>query len=231
MTTENVIEMERKYLISENVYNKLISNNVLFEKEIKQNYLFTHNTASIFYKNGNWTVSVFAKTKTQNINYVIRFKQLDNLKKSNEILSPFDGKNLIKEKGFVFRFRLSNDQVIFTCKYKNQNGVGDFEFEVELIDMNKRNVLDFMSKDYFNVYKNRKGITGKNDLVYELDKFTSNPEQNLFVAEVEFPSEDAYNAFVPDFDFEREVTKEREFKNNFMSLNNGLNHLKTVNLI
>ena len=54
------------------------------------------------------------------------------------------------------------------------------------------------------------------DLTIELDLFDA-PFQNLVIAEVEFPSEEMANAFLPPDWFERDVTFDERYHNSYLS--------------
>ena len=229
MATTNPIEMERKFLITDDTLKYMRQSlSIKFNKIISQNYLFPENTNELYFdiESKEWVFNLFSNTVTQKILYTFKIRQIDNVDVAIDVLKDFNKINIINDKSFVSRFRLSNSDVIFTCKYKNPFGLGDFEFEVVLSGQEKKFALHFMNSDLFKISKNRTGFLSllqfdKQDLIYEVDSFSS--KNNRFVMlEVEFNSEENYKSFIPDFDFIKEVTNDIEFKNNFMAYNNGL---------
>jgi len=111
----------------------------------------------------------------------------------------------------VIRIRKSNDQYYLTCKGKGLMAREEFEMLISPEDYNhlktKLDTPPIIKKRY---------LLPLGPYTIELDIFQGHL-QGLVIAEVEFPSLDAAEIFVPPTWFGKEVTMDHRFQNNQLS--------------
>ncbi|MBQ0059246.1 MAG: CYTH domain-containing protein [Lachnospiraceae bacterium] len=112
----------------------------------------------------------------------------------------------------VVRVRRLNDEYILT--YKGKGLLAREEYNLPLTAEAYAHLIQ--KSDGYIISKKRYLIPLENDLTIELDRFVS-PRQGLLMAEVEFPTEEAANAFVPPAWFGEEVTFDPNYHNSTMS--------------
>ena len=112
----------------------------------------------------------------------------------------------------VVRIRRQDDEYILT--YKSKGFLSREEYNLPL---NKDAYHHLKTKaDGHVIAKKRYLISLSETLTIELDIFKA-PYQDLQLAEVEFPNEDAANAFVPPHWFGEEVTYSSAYQNSTLS--------------
>ena len=112
----------------------------------------------------------------------------------------------------VVRIRRQDDEYILT--YKSKGFLSREEYNLPL-DKDAYNHLK-TKVDGIVIAKKRYLISLTNDLTIELDIFAA-PYQNLQLAEIEFPSENAAKTFVPPHWFGEEVTYSSTYQNSTLS--------------
>lgn len=115
-------------------------------------------------------------------------------------------KSSMLEQGYIstepsLRIRRHDDRYIFTCKGEGKLCREEFE-----LDITEKSFLHLKTKVEGNwIKKTRYFIPYENNLTIEVDVFDA-PFAPLVYAEVEFPDEEAANAFVAPAWFGKEVT-------------------------
>lgn len=112
----------------------------------------------------------------------------------------------------VIRIRRRDDNYILTCKGKGF--LAREEYEMPLPKDSYEHLLK--KADGNIIKKTRYFIPYENGLTIELDHFAS-PMTDLYLAEVEFSSEEEANAFVPPVWFSEDVTYDERYHNSYMS--------------
>lgn len=117
----------------------------------------------------------------------------------------------------VVRIRRSNDSYYLT--YKSKGLLAREEYNLPLT----REAYEHLrpKADGIVISKVRYVIPEKDGLSIELDIFGA-PYQGLLLAEVEFPSEEAANAYVPPAWFGEDVTYSTKYHNSTLSKGEGL---------
>lgn len=146
------------------------------------------------------------------------------VKRLPEDLNQYSSKKI--EQGYlctnpVVRIRKSNDDYILTYKSKfgieketQQAGCVSNEIEAPLT----KDAYEHLKKkvDHHMVCKTRYIIPLEDGLIAELDLFTEHLEGLVFV-EVEFPNIKAALSFIPPEWFDKEVSFDKRYKNNYLS--------------
>lgn len=150
----------------------------------------------------------------------IERKFLIDKNKLPENLEQYPSKQI--EQGYlctdpVVRIRRSNDSYYLT--YKSKGLLAREEYNLPLT----REAYDHLrpKADGIVISKVRYVIPEKDGLSIELDIFGA-PYQGLLLAEVEFPSEEAANAYVPPAWFGEDVTYSTKYHNSTLSKGEGL---------
>ena len=111
----------------------------------------------------------------------------------------------------VVRVRKEGDDYVLTYK-----GKGKMVREEYNLPLNKESYEHMLKKCDGNIIRKRRYFIPLGDLTIELDEFKG-PFAPLLMAEVEFPSLDAANSFVPPEWFGEDVTGKKEYHNSTMS--------------
>lgn len=150
----------------------------------------------------------------------IERKFLIDKNKLPENLEQYPSKQI--EQGYlctdpVVRIRRSNDSYYLT--YKSKGLLAREEYNLPLT----REAYEHLrpKADGIVISKVRYVIPEKDGLSIELDIFGA-PYQGLLLAEVEFPSEEAANAYVPPAWFGKDVTYSTKYHNSTLSKGEGL---------
>lgn len=113
----------------------------------------------------------------------------------------------------VIRIRRQDDDYILT--YKSKGFLAREEYNLPLNQESYRHLLE--KADGIILSKKRWLIPLQDDLTAELDVFAA-PYEGLYLAEVEFPSKEAAEAFTPPSWFGEEVTYSPLYHNSTLSL-------------
>ena len=113
----------------------------------------------------------------------------------------------------VIRIRRQDDDYILT--YKSKGFLAREEYNLPLNQESYRHLLE--KADGIILSKKRWLIPLQDDLTAELDVFAA-PYEGLYLAEVEFPSKEAAEAFTPPSWFGEEVTSSPLYHNSTLSL-------------
>lgn len=113
----------------------------------------------------------------------------------------------------VIRIRRQDDDYILT--YKSKGFLAREEYNLPLNQESYRHLLE--KADGIILSKKRWLIPLQDDLTAELDVFDA-PYEGLYLAEVEFPSKEAADAFIPPDWFGEEVTYSPLYHNSTLSL-------------
>ncbi len=130
-------------------------------------------------------------------------------------LSKFEKRHI--QQGYIstsptIRVRKMDDEYFLTVK--GSGNVSHDEFE---INITKEKFNHLWEKVEFNkIHKSRYLIPLENDLVAELDEYFGQLE-GLLTVEVEFPSVEAANNFIPPSWFGKDVTEDSRYKNSSLS--------------
>ena len=111
----------------------------------------------------------------------------------------------------VVRIRKQNDSYILTYK-----GKGMLAREEYNLPLNEESYVHLKTKCDGNIISKKRYLIPLNDLTIELDVFDA-PFAPLIMAEVEFGSLEAANAFLPPDWFAEDVTHRPEYHNSYMS--------------
>jgi len=232
ISEDNPIELERKFLISQDTAKQLIANSeaagqITKEKRIEQNYLFKENGKVLYDVDNNmWnvTLKVGQKSKT------FQFEEKQHPEVAKEVLSQYSGTDLLDTK-CATRIRIMNAEPIFTFKRPIDGGDGDNEFEGNIQEYVEgcHLFLDFIINDPYKVNKDR-FVINRDGFDYEIDFFDdidlskqnkdldiSSLESNeLCLLEVEFNTQESHDNFILDV-VNIEVTKTKGFGNKVMA--------------
>lgn len=123
----------------------------------------------------------------------------------------------------VIRIRKKDAKFFLTCKSKGMMAREEFEIEIS-----EQEFGHLKTKAEGNVIvKKRYYFSVDHGLVIELDVFEGHLE-GLVMAEVEFPSLEAANSFLPPSWFAVEVTTDHRFHNSSLSQVNNIDHLRDL---
>ncbi len=112
----------------------------------------------------------------------------------------------------VLRIRRENDSYVFTYK-----GAGMMEREEYNLPLTKEAYEHLLPKtDGIRITKTRYRIPEKDGLTIELDIF-SGIYEGLVIAEVEFPTKEAADAYLPPHWFAKDVSFDGRYHNNALS--------------
>ena len=111
----------------------------------------------------------------------------------------------------VIRIRKQNDSYILTYK-----GKGMLAREEYNLPLNEESYVHLKTKCDGNIISKKRYLIPLNGLTIELDVFDA-PFAPLVMAEVEFGSLEAANAFLPPDWFAKDVTHRPEYHNSYMS--------------
>lgn len=96
---------------------------------------------------------------------------------------------------------------------------GDLVREELSMLINAREFDNIRVRSYYVILKDRYTCTVDNDLTVFVDIFHTEKLDGLVLAEIEFPSEQAANSYIPEDWFIKEVTYDPRFKNALLAAN------------
>lgn len=226
----DLIEIEKKYLISDITAKKIIDDgNLKCVKNIFQIYLFQENSNVQYNLDENhWEITL--KHNFESEKFIV--PEVKHPNEAQEIFKDFRDTNLLYKK-CAARIRITDGFALFTYKEPNPDGAGDFEFEFSINDLVQGSELfqNFIENDFHKIKKER-FVVEKDGLDFEIDFFKdvdlskvkkdldieSLGSENLCLLEIEFKNEkdfDAHKLNYPSID----VTNKKAFKNVVMSYN------------
>ena len=121
----------------------------------------------------------------------------------------------------VIRIRQKGSHFYLTCKSKGLMAREEFEIEITNLEY----VRLAKKVDYNLIQKTRYYIPIQNDLTIELDVFKG-VLKDLIMAEVEFPSIEAAEAFIAPEWFGKEVTQDVRYHNSYLCQINDFANIK-----
>lgn len=104
----------------------------------------------------------------------------------------------------------------FEFKYfltiKNKNVGNRIEYEVQLTKESAKDLINHCTKF---IHKTRYLILWENENYLEVDVYND----DLIIVEIEFDDEEKFKNFIPSFNFEKEITLDRQFYNYNLACN------------